>query len=126
VARSPDVAVATSAAFGVLPRGPAGHQRGTPVRSVAHDGGLCRKSRITTPVWGAERLAVTVLAFCTNMVNSGTGHTWKLIGDDPWRRAYVVYQTELTLAPSQQTRRGKSEHRRIGEPGRGHHERHAR
>ena len=26
--------------------------------------------------------------------NSGTGHKWKLIGDDPWRRAYVVYQDE--------------------------------
>ena len=24
--------------------------------------------------------------------NSGTGHKWKLIGDEPWRRAYVVYQ----------------------------------
>jgi len=24
--------------------------------------------------------------------NSGTGHKWRLIGDDPWRRAYVVYQ----------------------------------
>jgi quercetin dioxygenase-like cupin family protein len=24
--------------------------------------------------------------------NTGTGHTWKLIGEDPWRRAYVVYE----------------------------------
>jgi quercetin dioxygenase-like cupin family protein len=23
--------------------------------------------------------------------NTGTGHRWKLIGEDPWRRAYVVY-----------------------------------
>jgi quercetin dioxygenase-like cupin family protein len=23
--------------------------------------------------------------------NSGSGHRWKLIGDDPWRRAYVVF-----------------------------------
>jgi quercetin dioxygenase-like cupin family protein len=23
--------------------------------------------------------------------NTGTGHKWKLIGDDPWVRAYVVY-----------------------------------
>ena len=23
--------------------------------------------------------------------NSGTGHKWRLIGDEPWRRAYVVY-----------------------------------
>ena len=24
--------------------------------------------------------------------NSGTGHKWRLIGDEPWRRAYVVYE----------------------------------
>jgi quercetin dioxygenase-like cupin family protein len=24
--------------------------------------------------------------------NSGTGHKWRLTGDDPWRRAYVAYQ----------------------------------
>lgn len=29
--------------------------------------------------------------------NSGTGHQWKLIGDDPWRRAYVVYKDEADL-----------------------------
>jgi quercetin dioxygenase-like cupin family protein len=29
--------------------------------------------------------------------NSGTGHQWRLIGDDPWRRAYVVYQNEDEL-----------------------------
>jgi quercetin dioxygenase-like cupin family protein len=29
--------------------------------------------------------------------NSGTGHQWKLIGDDPWRRAYVVYEDEAAL-----------------------------
>jgi quercetin dioxygenase-like cupin family protein len=29
--------------------------------------------------------------------NSGTGHQWKLIGDDPWRRAYVVYADEADL-----------------------------
>jgi quercetin dioxygenase-like cupin family protein len=23
--------------------------------------------------------------------NSGSGHKWRLIGDEPWRRAYVVY-----------------------------------
>jgi quercetin dioxygenase-like cupin family protein len=29
--------------------------------------------------------------------NSGTGHQWKLIGDDPWRRAYVVYESGADL-----------------------------
>ncbi|HUB21908.1 MAG TPA: hypothetical protein VMA97_05830 [Streptosporangiaceae bacterium] len=29
--------------------------------------------------------------------NSGTGHTWKLIGNDPWRRAYVVYANGADL-----------------------------
>src|SRR5262249_53453003 len=29
--------------------------------------------------------------------NSGTGHTWRLIGDEPWRRAYVVYKEGADL-----------------------------
>ncbi|MBY8975986.1 cupin domain-containing protein [Rhodobacteraceae bacterium NNCM2] len=29
--------------------------------------------------------------------NSGTGHTWRLIGDEPWRRAYVVYEEGADL-----------------------------
>jgi quercetin dioxygenase-like cupin family protein len=24
--------------------------------------------------------------------NTGSGHKWRLLGDEPWRRAYVVYQ----------------------------------
>ncbi|BBG60318.1 Uncharacterised protein [Providencia rustigianii] len=34
--------------------------------------------------------------------NTGTGHKWRLIGDDPWRRAYVVYQegTDLCFTPT--------------------------
>jgi hypothetical protein len=29
--------------------------------------------------------------------NTGTGHKWKLVGDDPWRRAYVVYENGADL-----------------------------
>jgi len=29
--------------------------------------------------------------------NTGTGHRWKLIGNEPWRRAYVVFQTGVAL-----------------------------
>jgi len=29
--------------------------------------------------------------------NTGTGHRWKLIGEEPWRRAYVVFQTGAEL-----------------------------
>jgi quercetin dioxygenase-like cupin family protein len=29
--------------------------------------------------------------------NSGTGHQWRLIGEDPWRRAYVVYEDGADL-----------------------------
>ncbi|TCL73991.1 hypothetical protein [Rhizobium sp. BK251] len=34
--------------------------------------------------------------------NSGSGHKWKLIGEEPWRRAYVVYKngTELRFKPA--------------------------
>ena len=29
--------------------------------------------------------------------NSGTGHKWRLIGREPWRRAYVVYKAGAPL-----------------------------
>lgn len=29
--------------------------------------------------------------------NSGSGHRWRLIGSDPWRRAYVVYDQGANL-----------------------------
>ncbi|TNB48097.1 cupin domain-containing protein [Martelella lutilitoris] len=34
--------------------------------------------------------------------NSGSGHTWRLIGDEPWRRAYVVYAdgSDLQFKPA--------------------------
>ncbi|WP_315727455.1 MULTISPECIES: cupin domain-containing protein [unclassified Bradyrhizobium] len=34
--------------------------------------------------------------------NTGTGHKWRLIGDEPWRRAYVVYEdgADLGFVPS--------------------------
>lgn len=33
--------------------------------------------------------------------NSGTGHKWRLVDDEPWRRAYVVYdeKSDLTFKP---------------------------
>jgi hypothetical protein len=34
--------------------------------------------------------------------NSGSGHKWRLIGTEPWRRAYVIYTpgTELRFRPT--------------------------
>jgi mannose-6-phosphate isomerase-like protein (cupin superfamily) len=29
--------------------------------------------------------------------NSGTGHRWKLVGNEPWRRAYVMFPTGAAL-----------------------------
>lgn len=29
---------------------------------------------------------------------TGEGHSWELIGDDPWRRAYVILETDGDLA----------------------------
>ena len=29
--------------------------------------------------------------------NTGTGHSWRLIGDEPWRRAYVVFTAGAAL-----------------------------
>ena len=34
--------------------------------------------------------------------NTGTGHKWRLIGSEPWRRAYVVFEegADLGFVPS--------------------------
>jgi mannose-6-phosphate isomerase-like protein (cupin superfamily) len=34
--------------------------------------------------------------------DTGTGHRWKLIGEEPWRRAYVIYDesADLRFVPS--------------------------
>lgn len=34
--------------------------------------------------------------------NSGSGHKWRLIGTEPWRRAYVVYEdgADLRFTPA--------------------------
>ena len=29
--------------------------------------------------------------------NSGSGHKWRLIGDEPWQRAYVIYKQGVDL-----------------------------
>jgi quercetin dioxygenase-like cupin family protein len=36
--------------------------------------------------------------------NSGSGHKWRLIGDEPWRRAYVVYEqgADLCFTPAKE------------------------
>jgi quercetin dioxygenase-like cupin family protein len=46
---------------------------------------------------GGERFTIRPGDLLLAEDNTGTGHRWKLIGDDPWRRAYVVFQpgTEL-------------------------------
>ena len=38
--------------------------------------------------------------------NTGSGHKWRLIGSDPWRRAYVVYEagTDLGFVPAKTAR----------------------
>jgi hypothetical protein len=30
--------------------------------------------------------------------NTGSGHTWKLVGPDPWRRAYIVLAPEAPVS----------------------------
>jgi mannose-6-phosphate isomerase-like protein (cupin superfamily) len=45
---------------------------------------------------------------------SGTGHEWKLIGDEPWRRAYVVFENGAELHFKPADKGGRDEHPRIG------------
>jgi quercetin dioxygenase-like cupin family protein len=46
---------------------------------------------------GGERFTIRPGDILLAEDNSGTGHRWRLIGDEPWRRAYVVFQTGAAL-----------------------------
>ncbi|MGL4962700.1 MAG: cupin domain-containing protein [Inquilinus sp.] len=46
---------------------------------------------------GGERFTIRPGDILLAQDNSGTGHRWKLIGDEPWRRAYVVFQSGAAL-----------------------------
>src|SRR5271168_1866839 len=46
---------------------------------------------------GGERFTIRPGDILLAEDNTGTGHRWKLIGDEAWRRAYLVYPTGAAL-----------------------------
>ena len=46
---------------------------------------------------GGERFTIRPGDILLAEDNTGTGHRWKLIGEEPWRRAYVVFQSGAAL-----------------------------
>ena len=46
---------------------------------------------------GGERFTIRPGDILLAQDNTGSGHRWKLIGEEPWRRAYVVYPVGATL-----------------------------
>ena len=46
---------------------------------------------------GGERFTIRPGDILLAQDNTGSGHRWKLIGDEPWRRTYVVYPAGAVL-----------------------------
>lgn len=57
---------------------------------------------------GGERFTLRPGDILLAQDNTGTGHRWKLIGDEPWRRAYLVYPTGTALPFKPNSARGDS------------------
>ncbi|MFY9640203.1 MAG: cupin domain-containing protein [Rhodomicrobium sp.] len=46
---------------------------------------------------GGERFTIRPGDILQAEDNTGTGHRWKLIGDEPWRRVYVMFSPGANL-----------------------------
>ncbi len=46
---------------------------------------------------GGERFTIRPGDILLAEDNTGTGHRWKLIGEEPWRRVYVMFPTGANL-----------------------------
>jgi quercetin dioxygenase-like cupin family protein len=46
---------------------------------------------------GGERFTIRPGDILLAEDDTGTGHRWRLIGDEPWRRAYVVFPSGAEL-----------------------------
>jgi len=46
---------------------------------------------------GGQRFTIRPGDILLAQDNTGSGHRWKLIGEEPWRRAYVVYPAGAAL-----------------------------
>jgi quercetin dioxygenase-like cupin family protein len=46
---------------------------------------------------GGERFTIRPGDILLAEDDTGTGHRWRLIGDEPWRRAYVVFPSDAEL-----------------------------
>ena len=56
--------------------------------------------RGTLDFWNrlAEHFVITAGDILLAEDTIGGGHSWKLLGDDPWQRAYVILETDGDLA----------------------------
>jgi quercetin dioxygenase-like cupin family protein len=88
-----DVANATSLSFQETKSGGSyeWHQDPVPRFVITLSGTLEFETR------GGERFIIRPGDILLAEDNTGTGHRWKLIGDEPWRRVYVVFPAGANL-----------------------------
>jgi len=49
-------------------------------------------------VFSGEKFILKAGEVLIAMDTSGSGHTWQMLGNEPWKRAYVVFEEEQKIA----------------------------
>lgn len=48
-------------------------------------------------VFGGEKFILKPGEVLIAMDTTGSGHTWQMLGDEPWKRAYVVFEADENI-----------------------------
>lgn len=58
---------------------------------------LCLTGTLEFTLHGGEKFTLKSGEVLIAMDTTGSGHTWQMLGDEPWRRAYVLFDAQKPI-----------------------------